>query len=179
MKVWRLAAAEAAVAGLSLLYGESANPLSDEVRESYRILKANYTKMVDRMPAQKYTFKPVPEVETFGQRMAHIIAANTRACAGLKGENKPAGPRSTGKADIVTALKDSFAYCDSVFESMTDAAAVQMVDGRIGNPPLPAGTVRSRLSVLYSIVRHSNEVYGYTAVYLRLNGIVPPSSSPD
>ncbi|HXP84302.1 MAG TPA: DinB family protein [Bryobacteraceae bacterium] len=157
----------------------SSNPLSDEVRESYRIFKTNFLKMADRMPAEKYGFKPVPEVETFGQRLAHIIVANTRACAGLKGESKSVGPRSTAKADLVVALRDSFAYCDTVFESITDAAAVQMVAGTIGNPPLPAGTVRSRLSVLYSIVRHSNEMYGYMAVYLRLNGIVPPSSSPD
>jgi hypothetical protein len=158
----------------------SANPLSDELRESYRIFKTNFLKMAERMPAEKYGFKPVPEVENFGQRLAHIVDTNTRACAGLKGENKSVGARGkTAKADLVLALKESFAYCDTVFASMTDAVAVQMVPGTIGNPPLPAGTVRSRLSVLYSIVRHSNELYGYMAVYLRLNGIVPPSSSPD
>jgi hypothetical protein len=159
---------------------QTVNPLSDEVRQSYAILKTNFLKMADKMPGDKYGFKPVPEVENFGQRLAHIIDTNTRACAGLKGENKSVDARSkTSKAELVAALKESFAYCDGVFDSMTDAAAIQMVSGTIGNPPLPTGTVRSRLSVLYSIVRHSNELYGYMAVYLRLNGIVPPSSSPD
>ncbi len=159
---------------------KSANPLTDELRDSYAIFKNNFTKMAARMPADKYSFKPVPEVENFAQRMAHIIEANTRACAGLKGESKTSGARGkTTKAELVPALKESFDYCDPVFGTITDATAVQMVDGRIGNPPMAAGTVRSRLSVLYNIVRHSNEMYGYMAVYLRLNGVVPPSTSPD
>ena len=101
-----------------------------------------------------------------------------RTCAGSKGEIRSLDSASkTTKADLVAALQESFAYCDSVFESLTDSSAHEMVSGRIGSPPAPEP--RTRLSTLWNVVRHSNELYGYMAVYLRLKGVVPPSSSPD
>lgn len=101
-----------------------------------------------------------------------------RTCAGLKGETRPLGAAGkTSKAELVQALKESFAYCDGVFQSLTDASAVEMVQGRIGSPP--SADPRTRLSTMWNVVRHSNELYGYMAVYLRLKGVVPPSSSPD
>ncbi|HEY7391785.1 MAG TPA: DinB family protein [Bryobacteraceae bacterium] len=161
-----------------ILSAQAANPLSTELRQMYTIIKTNLLKMARKMPADDYAFRPVPEVETFARRVAHIAGANLRTCAGLKGETKSIDLRSkTAKADLVAALKESFAYCDGVFESLTDSTAVEMVSGRIGSPP--SQQPRTRLSTLWNVVRHSNELYGYMAVYLRLNGVVPPSSSPD
>ena len=157
---------------------QPASPLSTELRDSYTIVKTNLMKMAQKMPDSAYAFKPVPEVETFARRVAHIAGANRRTCAGLKGEDRPlVFSTKTAKTDLVAALQESFAYCDGVFDSLTDAAAVEMVPGRIGSPPTPQP--RTRLSTMWNIVRHSNELYGYMAVYLRLNGVVPPSSSPD
>ena len=158
---------------------QTANPLSNETRATYTIVKTNLIKMAERMPAENYTFRPVPEVETFGRRLAHIAGANFRSCAGLKGEQKALGAsQETSKDDLVAALKESFAYCDSVFETMTDALAFQMENGRIGSPPSPAGEMRTRISLLFSVLRHSNEMYGYMSVYLRLKRVVPPSTEP-
>ncbi len=160
-------------------FGQTANPLSSEVRTSYATVKTNLIKMAERMPAENYGFKPVPEIETFGRRVAHIAGANFRTCAGLKGEQKTLdAAKKTSKEDLVAALKESFAYCDTVFDAMTDSTASQMENGRIGSPPSSNGEPRTRLSLLYSIVRHSNEMYGYMSVYLRLKGVVPPSTEP-
>lgn len=157
---------------------EPANPLSAELVESYTIIKTNLLKMARKMPEDAYGFKPTPEIETFAQRVSHIARANLRTCAGSKGEIRSLDTASkTTKADLVAALQESFAYCDSVFESLTDSSAQQMVNGRIGSPPSPRP--RTRLSTLWNVVRHSNELYGHMAVYLRLRGVVPPSSSPD
>lgn len=157
---------------------QSSNPLSTEVRQSYTTVKTNLSKLAQRMPDSAYSFRPVPEVETFARRVAHIAGANYRTCAGLKGETKTLDVRSkTSKADLLAALQESFAYCDSVFDSLTDATAVEMVNGRIGSPPRP--DPQTRLSTMWNVVRHSNELYGYMSVYLRLNGVVPPSTSPD
>lgn len=162
----------------AVVQAQPANPLSDELRQSYTIIKTNLLKMAEKMPADGYAFKPTPEVETFARRVAHIAGANYRTCAGLKTENKALNAASkTAKADLVAALQESFAYCDGVFDSLTDATAVEMVNGRIGSPPTPQ--MRTRLSTMWNIVRHSNELYGYMAVYLRLKGVVPPSSAPD
>ena len=168
----------AAILFAATLHAQTANPLSTELRHMYGIVKTNLLKMAQKMPDQAYAYKPVPEVETFARRVAHIAGANLRTCAGLKGENRPLNiSTKTAKAELVAALEESFAYCDDVFNSLTDATAVEMVNGRIGSPP--AQEPWTRLSIMWNVVRHSNELYGYMAVYLRLNGIVPPSSSPD
>jgi hypothetical protein len=160
------------------LHAQNANPLSTELLQSYTIVKTNLIKMAQRMPDTAYTYKPTPEIETFARRVTHIAGANLRTCAGLKGETKSldlAG--KTAKSDLVAALQESFAYCDTVFNSLTDQTAVEMVNGRIGSPPTP--DPRTRLSTMWNVVRHSNELYGYMSVYLRLNGVVPPSTGPD
>lgn len=160
-------------------FGQTGNPLSSEIRLSYTTIKTNLLKMAERMPTENYGFQPVPEIETFGRRVAHIAGANFRTCAGLKGEQKTLNVvAKTSKEDLVAALKESFAYCDTVFDAMTDSIASQMENGRIGSPPSPNGETRTRLSLLYSVVRHSNEMYGYMSVYLRLKGVVPPSTEP-
>jgi uncharacterized damage-inducible protein DinB len=166
------------VIGCGTLAAQTANPVSSELRVAYTTIKTNLLKMAEKMPDDRYLFRPVPEIETFGRRVAHIADANYRTCAGTKGERKTLGAAAkTAKAELVAALKESFAYCDSVFDSLTDAAALEMVAGQIGSPPVPG--MRTRLSTLWNVVRHSNELYGYMSVYLRLNGVVPPSSAPD
>ena len=166
--------------GACTLQAQTANPLSSELRVMYTTIKINLLKMAEKMPDENYTFRPTPEIETFGRRVAHIADANYRTCDGLKGERKTLGSAArTAKADLVADLKESFANCDGVFDSLTDAAAVEMVNGIIGSPPTPAGQTRTRLSTMWNVVRHSNELYGYMAVYLRLKGVVPPTSAPD
>ena len=76
----------------------------------------------------------------------------------------------TSKTDLLAALKESYALCDAAFDALTDASAAQMV--RLGQ----STRERSKLGLLAGMTSHSNEEYGYMAVYLRLKGIVPPSS---
>jgi uncharacterized damage-inducible protein DinB len=153
----------------SALYAQDA--LVGPVKQSYNSVKNNLLKAADKMPDENYSFKPTPEVQTWGQRVAHMADSNIGTCARLKGEQKSVGAASkTSKADLVAALKESFAYCDTVFDAATDADAVQMVNAGRGQ--------RSKISVLWGLVAHDNEVYGAMGVYMRLKGIVPPSSEP-
>ena len=162
-----------------ILHAQGPNPLTTEVKRSYMSIRNNLIKMAEKMPEEYYAFRPVTEIETFGRRVAHITDANMRTCSGLKGEQKSLrASAKTAKADLVAALKEALAYCDGVFDSMTDSAALQQIDASVASPPV-RDVRQSRLAVLYSIVRHSNEVYGYMAVYLRLKGIVPPTSEPE
>jgi len=161
------------------LHAQTANPLSTELKVSYLYVRNNLVKMAEKMPAENYSFKPVPEIQTFAMRVAHITDANMTVCSGLKRETKSVDARNkTSKADLVAAMKASFAYCDGVFDSLTDKSAMEMVSGNLGGPPAILGAPRSKLFTLYNLVRHSNELYGYMAVYLRLKGIVPPTSEP-
>jgi len=169
----------AVVGGACPMLAQSLNPLSAEVKWSYTSIKSNLTKLADKMPAEKYGFRPTPDVETFARRIAHIADANMNVCTGLNGERKPLGAASkSSKAELVAALKESFDYCDRVFDALTDLTAVERVSSRLGGP-FPPDPTRSRLATLYNLIRHSNEMYGYMAVYLRLNGVTPPTSAPE
>ena len=162
------------------LSAQSPNPLSTEVKWSYTTIKNNLTRLADKMPAEKYSFRPTPDVETFARRIAHIADANMSVCSGLDGERKSLGAGSkTSKAELVAALKESFDYCDRVFDALTDATALETVSSRLGGP-FPPEPTRSRLATLFTIwFGTRNEMYGYMAVYLRLNGVTPPTSAPE
>lgn len=150
---------------------QDANPISANMKQSWADVKGLLSRMAEKMPEENYRFKPVPEVQDFGQRMAHVIGFNMRACAQVKGEQKNVNLAATAsKAEILAAMKAANDECDSVFNSLTDAEALKMVTGGRGGP-------RTKLAILQgTVLEHSQEVYGYAAVYMRLKGIVPPSS---
>jgi uncharacterized damage-inducible protein DinB len=158
-----------ATALLSVSLAQAQNPLSTELKQMYTGVKNNLTKMADKMPEEHYSFKATPEIRTFGQLVGHVADSQARTCSAATGEQKAvnAGSKTT-KADLVEALKESFTICDAVFDSLTDAKATEMIKTARGE--------RSRLGALAGMVSHSNEEYGYMAVYLRLKGVVPPSS---
>src|SRR5262249_40788917 len=147
----------------------SANPMSAEFKQMYNGIKNNLTKMAEKMPEENYSFKATADIRTFGQLVGHVADAQARTCSAVNGEQKAvnAGSKTT-KADLVAALKESFAICDKAFDSLTDAKASEMI--QVGQRQ------RSRLGMLTGMVSHSNEEYGYMAVYMRLKGVVPPSS---
>lgn len=147
------------------------NPLSGEVKRMYEGTKNNLSRAAEKVPEDVYGFKPAPTVRTFGEEVGHAVEWNMISCASVKGEpatNPAAG--KTSKADLVAALKSAFDYCDAVYNSLTDASATQMSDFR--------GRQQSRLATLYFNVSHNNETYGTMVPYMRIKGIVPPSSEP-
>ena len=151
----------------------------NEARFPWSVVRDNLQKMAQKMPEENYGFRPSPEMESSAQRVAHIAGANLRICQGVAGIEQPAGGiRATSKADLVAALKKSSDACDAVFATLTDAGAMEKISSRLGGP-FPPEPTRTKLSTLYNMIRHSNEMYGYMCVYLRLKGIVPPSSAPE
>ena len=139
------------------------------VKAAYARIKSNFQKAAEKMPEASYGFAPTPSVETFGQRVAHIADSQMGTCTALAGERKMGVAKSkAAKADLLLALNQSFAACDKVFDELTDANALQSVSAGRGQ--------QARIAALYGIVVHANEVYGAMGVYLRLKGIVPPSS---
>jgi hypothetical protein len=149
---------------------QTANPLSAEAKQAYTSVKNNLLRAAEKMPEAEYAFKPVPEIRAWGELVAHIADSNARACGTVKGEQKPVNAASKKtKAEIAAALKESFDICDGVYDALTDAVVLQTVAGR-------GGAQVSKLSVLTGNLAHLNEEYGYGCLYLRLKGIVPPSS---
>ena len=149
----------------------SKNALSGEIKQAYTTIKNNLIKAAESMPEENYSFKPSPDIRTFGALVAHIADANTFYCSAMQGAMKrPNAGSKTSKADIVAALKTAFSdECDSVYDSLTDAAANEMVKVRSNE--------MTKMGVAIRNLGHDNEEYGYLAVYLRMKGIVPPSSA--
>ena len=167
--------------GCSTLLAQGSNTLVLEAKFPWTVVRDNLLKMAEKMPAENYTFKPTPEIESFGQRVAHIGGANLFICQGVTGQ-RAAGqtlrPRvdAASKPALIALLKQASAACDTAFDSLTDAAAMDRISSRLGGP-FPPEPTRTKLATLNNMVRHSNEMYGYMCVYLRLKGIVPPSSA--
>ena len=160
-----------AVASACTLPAQNAEPFSTEIKQMYSRVKNNLAKLAEKMPEENYSFKPTGEVRTFAQIVGHVADVQARNCSAVNGAPKSLSASSkTTKADLVAALKESFSLCDQALDSLTDATTLDMV-------MLPGGEHHSKAGLLImAVVSHSNEEYGYMAVYLRMKGIVPPSS---
>ena len=119
-------------------------------------------------------FKPVDSVRTYGQIVAHVAGANYEFCSAAKGEKAPnseaAFDKLTAKADIVKAWDGSVAYCDAVYKALTDRTAGAEIDMPFNMGKAP------RARPLIMNAGHLNEHYGNLVTYMRIKGIVPPTS---
>ncbi len=149
------------------------NPLSGFDKRAYGQLKVWLLRSAEKMPEENYSFKPTDTVRSFGQVVGHVAGSQYLFCSIVLGEKNPA-PKieqtKTSKADLITALKDAFAYCDKAYDGMTDASAAQMVK--------LFGSDMAKLGVLTVNNMHNAEHYGNLVTYMRLKNIVPPSSEP-
>ncbi|MGA9585650.1 MAG: DinB family protein [Terracidiphilus sp.] len=168
-----------AIAPLSLLGQEKpqtpaappANPITMSEKGIYSSISGAVVKAAEKMPEENYAFKPTPDVRSFGQLVGHVADANYMFCSQASGQanpNKDIEKTKTSKADLVSAVKDAVAYCDKAFDSMTDAKGSEMVK--------LFGFNLAKLSLFSLNTAHTDEHYGNMVTYLRLKGIVPPTS---
>ncbi|HEV2401887.1 MAG TPA: DinB family protein [Candidatus Sulfotelmatobacter sp.] len=149
----------------------AANPFSTINKNLYARSKGILIRSAEKMPEENYSFKPADTVRTYGQIIGHLADAQYLFCSIASGEKNPGlniEKTKTSKADLIAALKDAFAYCDKVYDSMTDAAATQPVSF--------FGTNLPKFAVLNVSVSHNMEHYGNLVTYMRIKGIVPPTS---
>lgn len=151
------------------------NPVSDSLRSSWAGAKKNIKESAELMTEANYSFKPSPDVRSFGELLAHVAGASYMICAAAKGEKSPFAEEAfektaTTKAALVKVTNEAIAYCDGVYAAATDATLGQMVAA-----PFGSGQV-ARANPLIMQIGHNNEHYGNLVTYFRIKGIVPPSS---
>ena len=146
------------------------NPLSTDTKFWYDTIKKDIIAAAEDMPEANYSFKPAPPVRTFGEIVGHIADDEYYFCMTAKGEKPDKNFEKTlkAKADLVKALKESFAYCDAVYSNMKDADATKPVQSFVGP--------KSLLSWMSFNYAHMYEHYGNIVTYMRIKGLVPPSS---
>jgi uncharacterized damage-inducible protein DinB len=156
---------------------ELSTSLAASSRAMHATIRRNLAEAAESMPAQDYAFKPAPQVRSFGELIGHVANANNFFCAQANGARSPSAvnfEKETDKAALVTALRDSLAYCDGVYNATTDANFNQPVSIAGGRGP---GTPTLRGAILGFNTAHNNEHYGNIIVYMRLKGRVPPSTA--
>jgi uncharacterized damage-inducible protein DinB len=129
-------------------------------------VRRNLEAAAEAMPAEKYSLKLTDGQMSFAEWLNHSTERNYADCSALKGESAPAAAAKVAslkeKAEVSQALKDSFAYCAAAIDGVTDQKV-------LASPQLT-------YSLLHTIV-HNNEIYGNVVGYLRVSGIIPPSTA--
>lgn len=154
-----------------LMNGQDLSTFIDEARQSYRDVKDNILKSAEWMPEQSYNFRPTSSSRSFGQLIGEVARSQANVCSAIDGDRSPLnGPYSESKPDLIQVLEKSMRRCDSAYASVNAFNA---------NEQVGFGNIRhSKLGLLFLNATHDNELYGRLAVYLRLNGILPPSDRP-
>jgi uncharacterized damage-inducible protein DinB len=149
----------------------SSNPVSDSVRSMIGRQAKNLTAAAEEMPADKYSYKPTDQQMTFGTLVTHIIGSNNFLCAKLTNQAAPAEKPSEKepKDKLVAQLKSSFDYCETALKSVQDS--------QLGEPvTLWGGWQANKAAALIALTNDWADHYSQAAVYLRLNGMLPPTA---
>ena len=163
----------ALLAAVSPVSAQSANPVSDTLRNVLDDNAKNLVATAQEFPVDKYTYHPTPEGLTVGKTMAHIAQVNDFACAKVGGLAAPAAAKAgeTDKDALVANLKASMDFCKRAFAGLTDAKMAEQVSWFGGHQT-------SRFDAAIEVTNDLVDHYATLAVYLRLNGLLPPTAQP-
>ena len=148
------------------------DPMIAAMKSQHAMIAGNLVKSAAKVSEADYAFKPTPEVRSFGKLVGHVANANYMICSTAIGEKNPSTANIeetvTAKAALEKALADSLAYCEAAIGKLTTANASESIKFFLGPTP--------RLGIVAFNNAHNMEHYGNMVTYMRLKGIVPPSS---
>ncbi len=156
----------------SVGHAQSSNPVTTALKASLERSSRNMTAAAEKVPADKYSFKPTAGSRTFGELVLHIGNSNRGACHWLTGA--PAAPKNTltptsPKAQLVDSLKSSFDYCSRALDNFNDSKLS-------GQVPFYGGRTVSAASSVLSLTDDWADHYSQESAYLRANGMLPPTT---
>ena len=152
---------------------QTKTPVSSALRDILTGRQKNIVAAVEEMPADKFSYRPTPEQMTFGHLVTHIIEANHALCNKATGAAAPKAEEAKdtdGKDKLVTALKASFDYCSDALAKMDDSKLGEMTEG------FEKGKQVTRAWASIVLASSWADHYGTAAMYLRLNGLTPPTA---
>ena len=150
------------------------NPVSSTVKQQLTRYNKIMVAAAEAMPAEKYNFKPTPEMNTFAHLTIHIAQGNNALCSQISGSPAPTSDKLTDddpKDKLLAGLKASFDFCATALANVDDS--------KLGEPMTLFGRVpSSRAGALIALSSGFADHYGAQAIYLRLSGILPPTAQP-
>ncbi len=159
---------------ISLAQTASTSPVADALRSSLARYSKNMTAAADAMPADKFAFKPTPEQSSFAHLTLHISQSNYTFCSKIAGVAAPDTPKLTdadSKDKLVAAVKASFEFCSSALAKVDDSHLAESL-------PFFGGQNASRAEIILTAARSWADHYSAQSMYLRLNGVLPPTAQP-
>ncbi len=151
---------------------QGAAPVSDALRSIAKRSGTNLVAAAEEMPAGKYGFKPTPAQMSYGDVIAHLAGGNDFLCSSISGATAPKRSEVKGgapKAQLVSALKESFQFCESALAKVNDSGLSQEV-------PFFGNRKVSRAEMMFAAAEDWADHYSQLANYLRLNKLLPPTA---
>jgi hypothetical protein len=151
---------------------QSKSPVSDALRQMLGGREKNTVAAFEEMPADKYGYKPTADQMTFGHLAAHIVESNNYFCANVANVPEPKVEElkgTEGKDKLVAAMKASFEFCHTALEKADDSTMtsdIKWFDGK----------QHPRVLAFLGLASSWADHYGAAAMYLRLNGLLPPTA---
>ena len=157
--------------GAKVAAQDSATPVSEAVRSAANRAATNFIAAAEEMPADKYGYKPTGAQMSFGDVIGHMSAGNDALCSSIGGVAPPkrsAIAAGAQKEKLVARLRETFQFCRSALSRVNDS--------RLGERIAYFGDASSRGQVMVAAAEEWAGHYSQLAVYLRLNGLVPPTA---
>jgi uncharacterized damage-inducible protein DinB len=159
---------------MSCLATAQSNPVMDSVRQIMQRQEGNLTGAAQEMPADKYGFRPTSQQMTFGTLVMHVVESNDFLCSRISGAEEPKQGKlklsaTDPKEKLVSALKSSFDYCKSALSKVNDSDLGTQVK-------LWGGRQMPKAGAAIGLTNDWADHYSQSAMYLRLNGLLPPSA---
>jgi len=145
-----------------------------DLRTDWKAQKDTMMKIADAMPEAKFGYKTTPPQRNYGEQIMHVALTNVELLKVLSGKATPptfTAESAKTKADILKAMADSYDYGTTLLNEESESTIGQPVKD---SPPFLGPATRAR--IYWTLLAHTMDIYGQMAVYLRLNGIVPPAS---
>lgn len=147
-------------------------PVSDALRSDAQRAGRNLVAAAEEMPAGKYGFKPTPAQMSFGDVIAHLIEGNDYLCSRISGGTPPKRAelaKAAPKEKLVGRLRETFEYCDSELAKVDDSK----LGGKV---PFFGDREVTRAQAMFATAADWADHYSQLAIYLRLNGLLPPTA---
>jgi uncharacterized damage-inducible protein DinB len=148
------------------------DPVSSALRDILPGRRKSTVAAAEAMPAEKFSYKPTADQTTFGHLVVHIAETNDLLCskaAAVPAPKVDEVKETDSKDKLVAALKASFDFCSDALAKMDDsrlAETTEIFPGRQGS----RGWASMILAGAWA------DHYAEAAMYLRLNGVLPPTA---
>src|SRR6476646_1919097 len=148
------------------------NPVAQGFRDYESSSATNLIAAAEEFPADKYSYKPTPAQMSVADIIVHLSRGNDFFCSSLSGGKAPTRTKiaaTDGKDALVARLKETFAYCSTALATVDDSKLSEML-------PFFGGRTVTRASMLTITAADFADHYSQLAIYLRLNGLLPPTA---